>query len=545
MKNVRKNLKRIFILLFILLFANNTIAAVVSDNDGSAFITKAEFDSLKTNFQLELNTYNTQIDSKIDDAISKYLTGVTVTVEPFNYWEKIEETTGGNLYWQCSVNAGTENLTSQVNLSVTRELTEKYARPQAYGWWNSTSESYRWDATNQKVVTSGGTEVTGVTKGKYWIRHFVNATTGGGTDIRYYDLIDFKGSFGNRYTGAGSTRYKDHTWQVADTDWTGSATPTLPSELQTYYSSNNNATDGSGTRWEVHKNLIGKKVLRNYYTSYYPIICFTVWDHIYYDNVTINSAFSSDGRSWNTAGTAVAPLLSEWGTKTNGNAKITKDDPNYETSSNYVEVRGMINKISDGVDYSSRMFSGSAMSSLIYYSFDDAAPYRVGTDYNTIETPEGSFYDLYHATKAELLQNNKIAKYTLSYQKYNVSWIQDYLSDFYNEFVSQSVGEDVYVGQGVKLAASQDSKKRDYTIKLKFKRATSYGNQVAYVLTNKKFNKDGSVPSDATVFEDSTTTIGTEITKDITLDSKEGLWINIQSPTDDLVTIDEFSIRVK
>ena len=50
----------------------------MSDNDGSAFITKAEFDSLKNNFQSQLDAYNTSIDSKIDSAIASYLAGVDV-----------------------------------------------------------------------------------------------------------------------------------------------------------------------------------------------------------------------------------------------------------------------------------------------------------------------------------------------------------------------------------------------------------------------------------------------------------------------------------
>ena len=56
-------------------------AAVVADNDGSAFITKAEFDSLKNNFQSQIDSYNTAIDSKIDSAIASYLSGLKTEVE--------------------------------------------------------------------------------------------------------------------------------------------------------------------------------------------------------------------------------------------------------------------------------------------------------------------------------------------------------------------------------------------------------------------------------------------------------------------------------
>lgn len=53
-------------------------SAVLSDNDGAAFITMAEFDSLKNNFQKQIDAYNTSIDSKINEAIAAYLAGVRV-----------------------------------------------------------------------------------------------------------------------------------------------------------------------------------------------------------------------------------------------------------------------------------------------------------------------------------------------------------------------------------------------------------------------------------------------------------------------------------
>ena len=68
--------KRFFALLLVVLMSINTLGAVVSDNDGSAFITKAEFDSLKNNFQSQIEQYNTSIDSKIDGAIASYLAGM-------------------------------------------------------------------------------------------------------------------------------------------------------------------------------------------------------------------------------------------------------------------------------------------------------------------------------------------------------------------------------------------------------------------------------------------------------------------------------------
>ena len=79
-ENVKKNkLKTLCILIcFAMIICNlNTFSVAVSDNDGAAFISKAEFDSLKNNFQSQIDQYNTSIDSKIDSAIANYLAGIT------------------------------------------------------------------------------------------------------------------------------------------------------------------------------------------------------------------------------------------------------------------------------------------------------------------------------------------------------------------------------------------------------------------------------------------------------------------------------------
>ena len=70
--------KKLLALFLVVLMSIESFAAVVSDNDGSAFITKAEFDSLKNNFQSQIDQYNTSIDSKIDGAIASYLAGVKI-----------------------------------------------------------------------------------------------------------------------------------------------------------------------------------------------------------------------------------------------------------------------------------------------------------------------------------------------------------------------------------------------------------------------------------------------------------------------------------
>ena len=73
---MKSKFKKIISLFIVVILSIDSYAAVVSDNDGSAFITKAEFDSLKNDFQTKLDSYNANIDSKIDNAIASYLAGI-------------------------------------------------------------------------------------------------------------------------------------------------------------------------------------------------------------------------------------------------------------------------------------------------------------------------------------------------------------------------------------------------------------------------------------------------------------------------------------
>ena len=76
MRKSTRIVKRLLALFLVVLMSINTFAAVVGDNDGAAFITKAEFDSLKNDFQSQLDRYNSSIDNKIDGAIASYLAGI-------------------------------------------------------------------------------------------------------------------------------------------------------------------------------------------------------------------------------------------------------------------------------------------------------------------------------------------------------------------------------------------------------------------------------------------------------------------------------------
>ena len=70
--------KRILALFIVVLLNVNTYAAVGA-NDGSAFVTKAEFDALVNTFNDQMDIYQSGLNSKIDGAIANYLAGLSST----------------------------------------------------------------------------------------------------------------------------------------------------------------------------------------------------------------------------------------------------------------------------------------------------------------------------------------------------------------------------------------------------------------------------------------------------------------------------------
>ena len=126
--------KKALCLIFAFLLSIESFAAVVSDNDGSAFITKAEFDSLKNDFQSQLDSYNSNIDAKIDAAIASYLAGVTMgtKVTLNNNYEKILNSK--SIRW---VSGDTWVLTNKVGYGM-RFMEHKEVYPNGKVTWTGT-----------------------------------------------------------------------------------------------------------------------------------------------------------------------------------------------------------------------------------------------------------------------------------------------------------------------------------------------------------------------------------------------------------------------
>lgn len=81
---MNKNVKKISVIIFAWILICSTLitnAAVVSDNDGSAFITKQQFMDLQTELSKIIDTYNVSLSNKIDGVIANYLAGIKLQLK--------------------------------------------------------------------------------------------------------------------------------------------------------------------------------------------------------------------------------------------------------------------------------------------------------------------------------------------------------------------------------------------------------------------------------------------------------------------------------
>lgn len=167
-------IKRTLALFLIILLSIQSFAAIVSDNDGSAFVTKTEFETMKKNFAEQVDNYQKSLDAKIDGAIAAYLAGmkVTKTVQLDSLLTN-EGKYGGHLeYWCSSPSCAFDNEDTKYsrdtwqmshNLSYYSMSTE-LEEPQ-YKDWDTYERDY-YTSKKTKITLNDGTQVVGLERMK-------------------------------------------------------------------------------------------------------------------------------------------------------------------------------------------------------------------------------------------------------------------------------------------------------------------------------------------------------------------------------------------
>ena len=201
MKKSTRLLKKVAALFLVVLMSIESFAAVVSDNDGAAFISQAEFDSLNHSFTAQIYEYNRNLDNKISDAISTYIAGAKERRVSTNFvinkdWEEVSSVSGV---------FPTEWKMPKVNLGYT--LTYGYISTSSY----RPRDVWSWTSWNLKYVQS---------------RSFsnINPTWINGNESNKRNIVEIVGSFNSptRVIWSGQAYSAIETWKIIRTmyNWT-------------------------------------------------------------------------------------------------------------------------------------------------------------------------------------------------------------------------------------------------------------------------------------------------------------------------------------
>ena len=527
---MNKSVKKIIIwtlALSVMLINMLTFAAVVSDNDGSAFVTKSEFEALKKDFASQVSNYNSSIDAKIDGAIASYLAGITLSQKPEITWDTLTEKLGGKpLNFKNKFKTiTTTTITPEVNISITRDLCIR-------GEWGTTC-ARRFYENAWNFDSSAPNDHS-----KSYVRQSVWILAVGGTNAGNYisNVIDNRLA---EWRTPDRTHYsEDGTIEQFDTDLVGPSQRNFSTALSkcvwtkkpNIQASVVDSSAGSGTAFIYHKAVNGNLYLREY-ANVWPILNLDVWRHDYknYQFSTyaqfVSYYLQDNGRAITDATIeTTATEHHEYGSWTEG----TKYEGESENSGTYISGSVIQMKANDGIDYSIYQY-GNDLENKIICLQDTATPKAENTtsSYTAQDMSwTGDYYNIYGKRK----QTNSINDLKLTYTKLKQEVEQIDPSTLVNEYISNVAGENVYIGGGAPLIYTYDDG-QEVKLKLTFDSTGDAGDTVHYCITDKQFVR-GLPSSQATIIAEGNATIGTEVEVTIQSGNKTQYWINMYSNTE-------------
>lgn len=488
---------------------------------------KAEFDSLKSDFQAQIDHYNTSIDNKIDGSIAAYLAGIKIGTEPINTWRNMTNAMGADLWFANTVavssgtyasTAGKNDNKAQLFVNAARHVTYRYSKfNYAFHAWgdggggglefgvNPSSRSMPSSAWNSSVYKLWGT-----------------TRSGSGWSAYSSGLSDW-GS-----PGSWSENYDTNNVNVvADA------------------ASLNN--DGDGTGWVYHKRADGNKILREYCSKICPgQILDTQWHT--YSNKTVSQSWSyytsSNGLSDTTSSVTITVTGStDYGVASSGTKRA---DGSTTSNSQYWKRNQFKVSSSNTKDYSVIQW-GAGVNTEIYTFADDIKP--TNDTAVSLSIPQSKWNNIYFTSSGPQLSTNTANGYTVKYSPLKFTPEKNYLYSFINESISTAAGEIVNIGGGAPLfETTSNDQELELTINFKVRNGGTHNSSsgtVNYVIADKQFNK-GNLASDAKKYASGTATAGTPVKISFQVSNKSLLWINMSAGTaGDEASINTFVIKTK
>ena len=543
-----KHIKVIAIIMCVL-YSTSVFAAVVSDFDGSSFLTKAEFESLKSDFDGQISNYNTSIDKKIDGAIASYLAGINIEQPPENLVDNLKQQMG-DIWFYNNPSVGDSTITTNSKVSLNRHFTlKKYNNivqfiylqvsnaifpnlPTNYemrGTYNGSG--FQWWINNEICAASKRHNGSEVLTGSY-LRYDDNASTWLGTTRGAWlgnaqiPNTEAWNSVGWNRPGAMQWNNTNHVNELTSAKFNHLVNKTLE-------------TTGSGSYYEYYVNPAGYKVLRNFYTSAYPVYDLSLTAHTYKDFAGCTSVTEfrniycvKTGKSDSTNLSYTVDEKSKWGSYTFGDR--TKVADNSEEATAYYAILNLYQvKTNDGYDYGVFLLGKNSNQSV--YCLNKLANISVESE-TTVDKSQTAttFQENQNLLTGEEACAQNLSGCELKYKSIKLTPETLQLKDFINEYVTTVAGETTYLGGGIPIinVLSED---QSLKVKIKFKSRDNTGasasSQIKYVVSDKQF-VNCSVDSSARTLAEGTTTSGTEVEFNIESLKKGNVWLNIYSETD-------------
>ena len=493
----KSRIKKINVLLLILLISFNSFASIVSDSDGSAFVSKSEFEALKEGFSSQVANYNKSLDNRIDGAVSTYLKSVILTSDPQNLFEKYVNSTGKKpTFLNNYVGTGSATNSSEININVLREqvikaFTNMYFAQSLWIRWNDYTT---WDSVLyfNSAPDWGGSYSSWTT---VWKRFVVSLNTAGASGDLAHPLTSWS-----------------H-WNSSTTQNSGN---------KTYQAVSNNITAGSGSAW-IYQEIDGNKMLKYYDTKIYPKFDISAVGHRYKNCASLtDSYYLSDGGKGDT--TTISLSLNKttsYGNTTQG----TRVASGAESNATYADISISKLEANNGINYTDYIFAKNPTQEI--YCIDEEAALIASNTQQTLTTSTTYFYDVYYTGIGANPQKNEMSGITLKYYPLSYAVTKYKVHDFYNYNVTLAAGEVVKNGEGFPILEST-SLDTDCEVKIKFK---STSGNIQYKISDKKLIDD-AFDSTANVKLSGTVASDAVVTANFTdLASGQKVWVNCYSAT--------------
>lgn len=493
----KKLVKIILCLLLTLSFVISSFAAAVSDNDGSAFITKAEFDSLKNSFQSQIDQYNTSIDNKIDEAIASYLAGVKVDLV----------TSLVNMVSAASAQ-------SADNVKFT-----KWRAPQTSRFADDVTAAYHVMVARGLSTYLLNSANAGVTYGYFGISNHT-AWSGSLNSVRY-------GGTGDTYTSA--VYYAKFPYGTTD---------------ETNYKTTGDVTNfylANVYRWRIHHEMLVSK--------YIILVAATLWDGKWsswkFPNPTDNIILTdfSTGDTANLPGMKDGTAISVGAESVTPNAMIyhtiTQTSSSDSTNNAFLNYNfsGTVSGTANCVDYDFReSYDTSQSKTLTIQRTAKASTWNggdtgVAIQVNQVQSSGGGYIGKpWSQVSGHGYSNNYSFQFKYNRQKqYTLNW-----KDLLHQYYCNVLGTKFYRWQGIPITRTPN-KKGTLSFTIKFTNNDSSSNFI-YAIADKPFTNDGNLyPATAaetlkreTVSGKSEYTVKLELEKNRILDEAKGDLIYIK-----------------